>query len=189
MSPSSESIDGQCYCGVVERLGSAHLNHSRRTPPPGARRAEAPCRWQGARAASAQAQAAADPGGAARATEGGDVRPGGALGDARSGAGVAARRPLGPSGGSMRHPPRRPPGDGPAAGGVARTCPDRPPPARSRYASTHRSVRADPPHVPPRLARRARGALDRRDVGRERRHAAEIHPARDRRRRRGLQMP
>ena len=53
---------------------------------------------------------------------------------------------------------------------------------------------ADPPQLPPspaplRLARRARGALDRRDVRRERRHVAEIHPARDRRRRRGLQVP
>ena len=64
-----------------------------------ARRAEAPCRWQGARAASAKAQAAADPGGAASATEGG------ADGDARWGADVAARRPLGPPGGPMRHPP------------------------------------------------------------------------------------
>ncbi|PJA60741.1 MAG: hypothetical protein CO163_02075 [Rhodobacterales bacterium CG_4_9_14_3_um_filter_71_31] len=88
-----------------------------------ARRAEAPCRWQGARAASAKAQAAADPGGAASATEGG------ADGDARWGADVAARRPLGPPGGPMRHPPRRPPGDGPAAGGGARACADRPPSA------------------------------------------------------------
>ena len=73
-----------------------------------------------------------------------------------------------------------------AARGLAPTGrPPRDPATPERFA---RSAPIRPPR-PPRLARRARGALDRRDVGRERRHAAEIHPARDRRRRRGLQVP
>jgi len=116
-----------------------------------ARRAKAPCRWQGARAASAEAQAAADPGGDASATEGGGVRPGGAHGDARWGADVAARRPLGPPGGPRRIPTRLPPGDGPAVAGVARSRAKLPPSAHlshSRRAPTPTAMR--PPRLPPR---------------------------------------
>jgi len=69
-----------------------------------ARRARATCRWQGARAASAQAQAAADPGGAACATEGGGVRPGGAEGDARWGGGRRRPAAFGAAGRVRAHP-------------------------------------------------------------------------------------